>query len=365
MKPTASISSLQLFFFILQSQVGISILSMPYATFKIAKTDSWLVVILSGFVVQFFILIIWILGTRFPSCTIFEIQEKILGKKIGKVITGAYIIYFLLATSLFLSIFSNIIKLWLLPTTPSWLLILLMLGISIYMVKENLQILSRFFVLTAILFVLFLILILYSFKQANILNILPIGKVGIVPIVKGMWQEIQAFLGFEMLLILFPYVKTSNIMKLKVTTYANICTTCFYTLLTFACLLFFSPDEMAYIPQPVLYATKSFELSIMERPDILFTSTWIVIVTSTIMAFLYAASKGMTYMLSQYHRKTYIYWGAGVVFVITTVWNKPSWIPFLSTLVSTSGLILAGGMPTVLLLLSLLLKQAEQPGDML
>ncbi|MED3469989.1 GerAB/ArcD/ProY family transporter, partial [Bacillus thuringiensis] len=257
MKPTASISSSQLFFFILQSQVGISILSMPYATFRIAKTDSWLVVILSGFVVQVFILIIWILGTKFPNCTVFEIQEKIVGKTIGKVITGAYIVYFLLATSQFLSVFSNIIKLWLLPTTPSWLLILLMLGFSIYMVKENLQILSRFFVLTAMLFVLFLLLILYSFKEANILYILPIGKMGIESVLKGMWQEVPAFLGFEMLLILFPYVKTSNITKLKVTTYANICTTCFYTLLTVACLLFFSPEEMEFIPQPVLYATKS------------------------------------------------------------------------------------------------------------
>ncbi|MED3468818.1 hypothetical protein P4485_23730, partial [Bacillus thuringiensis] len=76
-------------------------------------------------------------------------------------------------------------------------------------------------------------------------------------------------------------------------------------------------------------------------------------------------SKGMTYMLSQYHRKAYTYWGAGVIFIITTVCNKPFWIPILSTFVSTSGLILAGGMPTLLLLLSLLLKQAEQPGDML
>ncbi|MED3468562.1 hypothetical protein P4485_22270, partial [Bacillus thuringiensis] len=76
-------------------------------------------------------------------------------------------------------------------------------------------------------------------------------------------------------------------------------------------------------------------------------------------------SKGMTYMLSQYHRKTYTYWGAGIIFIITTVCNKPSWIPFLSMLVSTSGLILAGVMPTLLLLLSLFLKKAEKQGDML
>ncbi|MGE7332040.1 GerAB/ArcD/ProY family transporter, partial [Bacillus thuringiensis] len=141
------------------------------------------------------------------------------------------------------------------------------------------------------------------------------------------------------------------------------CTTCFYTFLTLACTLFFSPKEILLIPQPVLYLIKSFELSIIERPDIVFTSSWIIIVSSTIMAFLYAASKGGAHILHSYHRKTCTYFGACIVFFITSVCNKSPLLPFLSKIVSTSGLLCAGVLPTLLLLLSFLLKKDEKQGD--
>ncbi|PES09207.1 hypothetical protein CN488_29630 [Bacillus anthracis] len=193
--------------------------------------------------------------------------------------------------------------------------------------------------------------------------LLPIGNTGVVPILKGMWAGLPSFLGFEMLLLIFPYVQATNRTKLKVTTYANICTTCFYTFLTLACTLFFSPKEILLIPQPVLYLIKSFELSIIERPDIVFTSSWIMIVSSTIMAFLYAASKGAAHVLRSYHRTTCTYWGACFVFFITSVCNETSLLPLLSNIVSTSGLLCAGVIPTGLLLLSFLLKKNDQQGD--
>ncbi|WP_180255215.1 GerAB/ArcD/ProY family transporter [Bacillus toyonensis] len=362
MKQTQKISSLQLFFFILQSQVGISVLSMPHAIFRIAKTDSWLVVILSGLFVQILIFILWLLAKRFPDNTIFEVQEELLGKTLGKLLTIAYSIYFILSTSIILVLFSDIIKLWLLPTTPGWIITLLMLSISVYMVKENLRILSRFFVITAIFFLFFFILSLYSFKYANVLYILPIGKEGFFSILKGSREGIRPFQGVEMLLILFPYVQATAITKLKAITYANICTTFLYTVLTVSCIVFFSPKELLLIPQPVLYVIKSFELSIIERPDILFTSSWIIIVASTVMSFLYATSKGMTYVLS-YSRKTFTYWGALVIYIITIVCHQPSAVHFLSKLVSSCVLIFAVGIPIVLLILAIILKKSGQPGE--
>ncbi|WP_438824980.1 GerAB/ArcD/ProY family transporter, partial [Bacillus sp. JJ722] len=68
-------------------------------------------------------------------------------------------------------------------------------------------------------------LILYSFKDGNILNILPIEILDYKPILKGSNEALFSFVGFGMLLIIFPSINASSMSKLKITLFANLCTT--------------------------------------------------------------------------------------------------------------------------------------------
>ncbi|PEU78322.1 hypothetical protein CN386_13495 [Bacillus cereus] len=360
MTPKYQLSGLQFFFFIIQTQIGIAVLSLPYAIFQHARTDSWLTVMLAGICVQFCILIMWFLAKRFPEKTLFEITKSVLGIRLGKLVTIAYVIYFIGIISTILSLFSNIIQIWLLPNTPTWIPKLLLLCISIYVAKDNIKIIARFLVLTAIFLFFFFFIAVYALKYANFFYILPLGKQGVHSILKGVPEGFLSFLGFEMFMILFPYVQTKATTKLRIASAANMFTTIFYTVLTLICLVFFSPKEMEIIPQPILYLIKSFEFKIVERPDILFTNTWIILVSSTIMAYLYGASRGLQHISEKYKRKTYVYGVSLLSFIITLIFNSPAEANILSHIVSKMGLIFSLGLPVCLLIFSLVFNKTNR-----
>lgn len=52
----------QLLFFIIQTQIGVGILSLPYSVFQRAKQDGWMSILLAGLVVQLLILLFWMLA---------------------------------------------------------------------------------------------------------------------------------------------------------------------------------------------------------------------------------------------------------------------------------------------------------------
>lgn len=333
MSPKYQLSGLQFFFCIIQTQIGIAVISLPYAIFQHARTDSWISVILAGICVQSCILIMWFLAKRFPKDTIFEITKIVFGIRLEQLVAIAYVIYCIVIISTILSLFSNIIQLWLLPNTPAWIPKLLLLCISVYVAKDNIKIIARFLVLTSIFLFFFLFIAMYALKYAKFFYILPVGKEGIVSILKGVHEGFLSFLGFEIIMILFPYIQTNATTKLRIASTANIFTTFFYTILTLMCLVFFSPKEMKIIPQPILYLIKSFEFMIVERPDILFTSIWIILVSSTIMAYLYGASLGLQHMYEKYKRKTFVYGVSFISFIITLIFNTPAEANILSHMV--------------------------------
>nr|WP_042348716.1 GerAB/ArcD/ProY family transporter [Bacillus massiliigorillae] len=179
------ITPLQLFGIILQSQIGIAILTMPYELFKEAKFDSWLSILLTGLFIQILIFLHWFLARRYPTSNFFEIITKLLGRKLGIFLCFLYSIYFICLSSIVLSLYSNIIADWLLPHTPHWVTKALMISIAIYVVKDNLRVIGRFFLLCTFVSIFMIPLTFYSLKDGTLLNILPIGFSNYLPILKG------------------------------------------------------------------------------------------------------------------------------------------------------------------------------------
>lgn len=95
-----SISQKQLFFVVLQAQIGIGIgiLSLPSNAFSHSKNDGWISVILAGIGIQLLILLLWALLNGFKGKSLFEISIIVFGPYVGKVINLLYTFYVLLFT---------------------------------------------------------------------------------------------------------------------------------------------------------------------------------------------------------------------------------------------------------------------------
>ncbi|KZE64274.1 hypothetical protein AWM68_14385 [Fictibacillus phosphorivorans] len=353
------ISSFQTFFLVIQSQIGISVISLPYFVFLAAKTDSWISVLIAGFIVQLIILMNWALLKRFPERNVFEIIKHVLGNRLGKLVIVFYVAYFILVASVVLSLFSLAIKSWLLPLTPQWVIKLLMVLIGIYIAKENIRIISRFYVLASVVIFMFIVLMFYSFRFGNHYYLMPIGISGVTPILKGVKEAILPFIGFELFMVVYPNINATDGTKLKVFTLANFFVTSFYTLITLACLAFFSPDELTLIPQPVLYLIKSFSFRIIERPDIFFTSFWIVLVATSFMSYLYSLSRGLKSVYISFYRKWYVYLGGMISFTLSNIYNQKIEVSKLSNLTSVLSLVFIVILPFILFMLTMFLKKRE------
>lgn len=282
----------QLFLLIIHMQIGVGLLSLPHDVFLISKGDGWISTFLAGLIVQVNIFVIWALCRKYPHLTFYEFVPLIIGKAFGKTLMFFYTLYYASTIFMFLVLYGNIINLWIFPMTPKWIIIALMLITACYLAVENLQIISRFLLLTTGLILVLFILVFIPTFNGNVMYILPIGQSGMKDIVEGMYNATYSFIGFDTLLIIYAYVQGNGKAILKTISLANGFVTLFYTFLVFSSLIFFSPEEMALVPQPVLYMLKSFSFKIIERTDLVFLSFWMAIVLCSAVIGLFVTSLG-------------------------------------------------------------------------
>ncbi|MCJ8007658.1 GerAB/ArcD/ProY family transporter [Lederbergia wuyishanensis] len=360
MKSKQHISPFQLILVLIHAQIGVGIVSLPYDMFNKSNGDSWISVLITGVILQVMILLIWILMSRFPNKNFFEMLQTLFGKFFGKFITILYSGYFNFVAGMVLAKYGYAIKVWMLPLTPKWLLLVLMIVTAIYIVKENLRILTRFFLLASFTLIVFIALSAYSLKFSNITYILPIGSHGIQKIINGISAGFPSFQGFELLMLLFPFVRADRKSVLKAATIANVFVTIFYTFIVLTCLLFFNPRELKLVPEPVLYLIKSFSFKIIERPDLIFTSMWIVLVATTLMSLLFVSSIGLSFVMNTKSHKYFAYITAFACFLIALIPQGKFEIEALGKINHKLVVFFAFVFPIIFLLISIIFKKKER-----
>lgn len=362
MQVVKKITQVQLFFIIIQAQVGIGIISLPSSVAKYSKGDAWISVILAGVFALICILLMWLLNRRFPTLTIFEMMNDIVGKYIAWFIKIAYIAYFFSVATLTVLRFVQTVNLWVLPRTPVWIVSIIFIAICVYCAKENLKVIARFCMLISIFLVVLFILTLYILKDVNYLNILPVGESGIKNIFKGSSKVITSSLGFEVILVLFPYCLGKNSGKLKVLLLANGLVTIFYVFITFVVLAYFGPASLKIIPEPILYMLKYQSFKIIERTDLVFFSIWIVTVAATLIIYLYITSKGLSNIFTNTKRSIITFYIATILFLLVLIVPiNDKVIGVLEVYLSLASYLFIFVLPFILLIVSVL--QGKKDGS--
>lgn len=352
----SKITQRQLFFLIAQIQIGIGFLSLPFDLQKVTDGDGWISVLFAGIVIQILISVIFALLKRFPSLNIYEISISLLGGFVGRIINIFYISFFISTQTIILILYHKIIKNWIAPRTPDWILLALVATVSIYLTRENLRIITRFFIIAFFPFFIILFLSIYSFKDINILYIMPIGSSGILRIIEATEEAVISMLGFEIILVVSPFVLGKKKTQIKTLSLVNLFITLFYTLNVFLCLTFFSPIEIKLIPEPILYMIKVQSFKIIDRTDLIFLSIWIIFITTSYMAYLYVSSVGAAALFNiKSHRKVVPYI-ASLSFITAIFFNGTTAIKIFSKYITIGSYITIAFIPFSFLLISLLKK---------
>ncbi|MBO9130546.1 GerAB/ArcD/ProY family transporter [Bacillus sp. 165] len=362
--PKISIELHQLFFIILQSQIGIGVLALPYNVHNIAQGDGWISTMLSGVVVVVFTTIIWLLYRRTPKLNFFEAVIYIYGRFIGKIVVSTYIIFFVMVFLLVIAMYVDIIRRWILAYTPSWILVLLIIFTSAYLAKESLHIIARFYVLATLFIFLLLILMIGPYADINLEYILPVGHMGWKNIMRGVHESTIAMLGFEFVFIAFADTAGKTSQKLKVAIGANIFVAVLYTFFVFTGLIVFSPEELTLVPEPILYMLKAISFDIIERLDLLFLSVWVIPMITSSITYLFILSMGVKVVFNRTHHGNIVRLMAVILLITILCMPLDNFMPWaqLSKIIAYLSYIFVGCIPAITLLFSFLFKKAKNTG---
>lgn len=204
------LSDFQLFSVLICAMLGSGIITLSRAVADIAGRDGWLSILLAGAGTWVMAILIWLLCKKFPTKTLPEFSIAILGKPLGILVSVAYFLYTVAIGGAVLRLFVELVKTWVLIWTPEPVFLLGMLLPVVYVSRSGAITLGRLMEIVTLLTVVVLAIWLVPAAEFNLLNLRPVGAEGITAIFGGAQEAIFTFLGFEVLLVFFPFVINRN-----------------------------------------------------------------------------------------------------------------------------------------------------------
>ncbi|MBA2174660.1 GerAB/ArcD/ProY family transporter [Halobacillus locisalis] len=287
------VSRRQFFYILVQTQIGVGILSLPNELHAVSRQDGWISLLVAGVVLPIVLLILWLIAKRYEDLTFFQINEKLFGKWGGRAFSLLYSCYFVSVGVLIVLLFGRMISLWVLPNTPFWVMAVCIVTVGVYLTNGGLLVLARFYTMVSLLLLLLITLSFYSLQEAHWMYLLPIGESGITKIILGAKEALLSFFGFFVSIVIFSRVEGSVKERFKTMLQAHFFVTFFYLLTLIISYTFFSTKEITFVPEPILYMLKSFELPFIARIDLFFISMWFVSVATSFTTYLYMAGQGL------------------------------------------------------------------------
>ncbi|KTD84951.1 GerAB/ArcD/ProY family transporter [Paenibacillus etheri] len=351
------ISRGQLFCFIIQSQIGVGILSLPFKLSETAKGGGALSVLIAGIITQLVIILLWVLLNKFPGLNLFSICLQIGGPIIGRILIIAYIGYFVLLGSNVMFSAVEVLQRWMLQTTPRWAILALFSIMTLYLAREKLTVLARFFTLATVLFVPLILFVSYGLTQAHLELMLPLLENGFWNIMNGVKDSAISMYGFEMMLIVYPLSEGTNNQRLMTISLASGFVTLLYVFVVSTCLMVFNSEQIKLIPEPVIYLVKSLNFYIVDRADILFLPIWAITLVCSIVSYCYAASIGLSVLFKRKNHKNFTPFVKISTFMIALAPVTPAGFHLFDTAATYASYVFIAGLSMMLLMVSLFMKR--------
>ncbi|TFD99798.1 GerAB/ArcD/ProY family transporter [Jeotgalibacillus salarius] len=291
MQTKNEVTGWQLFFLIIQTQIGVGILSLPRDLSVVAGKDGWISLAIGGILIQLLLLIFLWLLLRVGEISYFDVLQKAFGKVIGKFLVICYLIYFIYILMVSNLSFTRVLSEWIYMDTPKWVLMLLFLLPAAYCASGKIFHVARFSMVISFILPVLIILLLPVYSSPDYMNLFPIGSEGFKKIFSGLKATLLAYIGFESFLYFSKYVKSNREKELKKAAFSTVFVTLFYLFLVISTQLFFHVNETVIVPYSVLYILKALSFTIIDRIDLIFISLWSVIAMTSFINFLFIASE--------------------------------------------------------------------------
>ncbi|MCZ8512713.1 endospore germination permease [Paenibacillus filicis] len=318
------ITTMQYIFFINGAQVGVGVLSLPSDLAKTAGTDGWISVILGWLLSMAISLIIIQVMKSYPEGTLIDLLSFHFGKwagKAGALLSAAY--FGLGAITVAYSTF-GILKSWILPETPVYMLMLLFMLPGYLLASHGLRILARYTELMFFLMLPLLFFFLFPLKDSHWVYLSPTLKEGWKNIFLAVKTTFFSFVGFETAVMLYPFLTKKQYASVGIVV-ANTISLLFYLVPTLVCFVLFSPDEITSAAWPTLTMFRVVEFSYLERFDIVYLTIYLFVISTTVIPYMFFSVFSLSQLFGKQDHRPFL--GVSVLAVLfVSVFFVPSYL---------------------------------------
>ncbi|WFA08516.1 endospore germination permease [Tissierella sp. Yu-01] len=295
---------------IVSTSVGVGVLSMPGALGELMGNDGWIAIILAGLLLIPFMAIYDRIFSLYPDKDFFEIGKETMGTFIFTIFLFIFLAYLVLTLGIISRTLAELIKIYLLQTTPLEVIMLIFILASTYIACYEIDVIARAsYFLYPIIILFALIIVLISLPNADFTRLLPVFDIDFISTVKGVKETFFSFLGFEIILLAIPFVEDKEkVFKSQLIGAFTI--TVIYLALFIMTISHFSLKQIEIIVYPILMLIRQLDLPwfFLENLDGLVMALWVIVVFSTMAPFYYGSGKILSKIFRTKKHKYFI-WG--------------------------------------------------------
>ncbi len=350
------ISHFMVAYVIVSMQIGIGVLGYQRVIAKDAGYDAWISILIAGIAIHF---LIWVI---FKICEavdgdIITANVYVFGKVIGNCINTLFIFYFILTGVSVLAGLVEVIRTWVFLNLNPFYFALIYLLLGIYIVYGGFRTVAGISFLGLAIPAYLLFSFGFAIKYGDFTNLLPVLDHTPVQLLKGAYIMSLSFLGFEILLFFYPFIKKPNESK-KWVHIGVLTTTLIYTALAIISFAYFPSGLLNKSIWATLEMWKIVRLPIAERFEYLGIANWTLILLPNVTLSLWCASRVLkrVYRVSQRKGVLFIA-GACLLFVLQV--DSRERMNLLFDINSKVGFALAFVFPFVLYIALLVAKKVK------
>ncbi|MBI0579315.1 endospore germination permease [Neobacillus cucumis] len=299
-----TISARQFAIFVILYSVGTTILVIPGSLAHEVRQDAWIAAII-GTAISFLIVALYIaVGRMFPTMTLVEIVETLLGKWLGKAVSLTFVFFSFINAQDLLYYVGTFLTTQIIPDTPHEAIHILFACILIMGIRLGLETLARsaelFFPLFVFLFLLLIVSVLLTADLWEFRNIQPMFKTGVKPMIRAVFTFTSIFtLPLIVLLMIFP-ISVTQVKKAEKNFFIAIfiAGVCLIILITLT-ILVLGPETSARQLYPSYTLARRINVGgFLQRIEAILAIMWLITIFFKMSIYFYAAVIGFVQTLN-------------------------------------------------------------------
>ncbi|WP_243385428.1 GerAB/ArcD/ProY family transporter [Bacillus kexueae] len=304
------ISYFLVFFLIHSTQFGVGVLGFQRVVVQATGNDSWLPVLLAGGYVH---ILLWMIYKILKNSdgSLYTLHKSLFGKWIGSAFNLIWMAYFFIVGVMVLRTYIEVIEVWMFADLNKWIYSALIIILVSYIIMGGFRVVTGIAFLGSFL-PLFLVVtfIIFPLEFAHVNNLMPAFSHSPKEVFEGVQKMTLTVLGFEVLLIFYPFIKNPEKSK-KWAHFAILFTTILYFVIMLISILYFTEEELMRNTWATLTMWKIVEIPFVERFEYIGIANWGFVILPNICIALWCVNRGIKETFHLSYRK-----GVAIVLVL-------------------------------------------------